>query len=333
MAKPRVFVSSTFYDLKHIRSSLEHFIESLGYEAILSEEGNIPYRPDRPLDESCYLEAEHADIFVLIVGGRYGSAASEEKKEKLMYGKDITKIDNFYTSIPRKEYETASKNIPTYIFIDKFVYAEYYTYLKNKNSNNTIYVHVDSVNVFHFIDFIRSRPLNNPIQTFDNHTDIQSWLKEQWAGLFRDFLHEQSTRTRFFRLEEQISGLSTISDTLKTYLESIITHSKNVDAESLIASENKRIIEIATSSAIDRCILLQVTKDMLSLTNNKILEAIKTSETLDSTISNLGLDMNFYNGLGDNVKQQFIVSINEIRSIHNLSPFPSPESLTPSDQE
>jgi hypothetical protein len=34
MAKPRVFVSSTYYDLKHIRASLELFIESLGFEAI-----------------------------------------------------------------------------------------------------------------------------------------------------------------------------------------------------------------------------------------------------------------------------------------------------------
>ena len=28
MAKPRVFVSSTYYDLKHLRSALESFIES-----------------------------------------------------------------------------------------------------------------------------------------------------------------------------------------------------------------------------------------------------------------------------------------------------------------
>jgi hypothetical protein len=78
MARPRVFISSTFYDLRHIRSSLEGFIERLGYEAILSEKGKISYNPDLPLDESCYREASKADIFVLIVGGCYGSPASEE---------------------------------------------------------------------------------------------------------------------------------------------------------------------------------------------------------------------------------------------------------------
>lgn len=34
MAKPRIFVSSTYYDLKHIRSSPENVIESSGYEDI-----------------------------------------------------------------------------------------------------------------------------------------------------------------------------------------------------------------------------------------------------------------------------------------------------------
>ena len=43
MARPRVSVSSTYYDLKHIRASLSSFIESLGYESVLSEKGDIAY--------------------------------------------------------------------------------------------------------------------------------------------------------------------------------------------------------------------------------------------------------------------------------------------------
>ena len=42
MAKPRIFVSSTYYDLKHIRASLSLFIDSLGYESILFEKGQLP---------------------------------------------------------------------------------------------------------------------------------------------------------------------------------------------------------------------------------------------------------------------------------------------------
>jgi hypothetical protein len=70
MTKPSIFISSTFYDLKHIRSSLESFIDRLGYESIMSEKGNIAYIHDISLDESCYREAKKCDIFVLIIGGR-----------------------------------------------------------------------------------------------------------------------------------------------------------------------------------------------------------------------------------------------------------------------
>lgn len=81
MAKPRVFVSSTYYDLRHIRASLEIFIDSLGFDSILSEKGDIAYTPNIPLDESCYREAQNSDIYVLIIGGRYGTETSETRTQ------------------------------------------------------------------------------------------------------------------------------------------------------------------------------------------------------------------------------------------------------------
>src|SRR6266849_2723784 len=101
MARPRVFVSSTYYDLKHLRSSLENFVESLGFDAVLSEKGKIAYTPDVPLDESCYREVGTSDIFVLIIGGRYGSEASSGKTDvqKTFYER--------YNSITRAEYRSA----------------------------------------------------------------------------------------------------------------------------------------------------------------------------------------------------------------------------------
>jgi hypothetical protein len=82
MAKPRVFISSTYYDLKYVRSSLELFVESLGFDPVLSERGDVAYAHDRPLDESCYREVQNCGIYVLIIGGRYGSEASTTKTGK-----------------------------------------------------------------------------------------------------------------------------------------------------------------------------------------------------------------------------------------------------------
>lgn len=82
MAKPRVFISSTFYDLKQIRSDIDSFIQNLGYESIRNEEGNIPYGKDKSLEDYCYKEIKSVDILISIIGGRYGS---ESKKIIILY--------------------------------------------------------------------------------------------------------------------------------------------------------------------------------------------------------------------------------------------------------
>ena len=64
MAKPRIFISSTFYDLRQVRSDLDQFIESLGYEPIRNEEGDIPYGKEEELEEYCYKEIKMCDEIV-----------------------------------------------------------------------------------------------------------------------------------------------------------------------------------------------------------------------------------------------------------------------------
>lgn len=67
MAKPRIFVSSTFYDLRQVRADLDRFIKDLGYEPVLNELGNIPYGKDDKLEEYCYKEISNVDILVSII--------------------------------------------------------------------------------------------------------------------------------------------------------------------------------------------------------------------------------------------------------------------------
>src|SRR5665648_1274971 len=158
MARPRIFVSSTYYDLKHIRASLENFIDSMGFEPILSEKGQIAYSPENSLDESCYRDARNSDMFVIIIGSRYGSEKSESRDTK-----DKQFFDR-YDSITKQEYKSAiERDIPSYILIEKSVYSEFEIFLKNKDNKSINYVHDDSVNVFHLIENIQSQPRNNPV--------------------------------------------------------------------------------------------------------------------------------------------------------------------------
>jgi hypothetical protein len=217
MAKPRVFISSTFYDLRHVRSSLEFFVDSLGFEPILSEKGDIAYSPDAPLDESCYREVQNSDMYVLIVGGRYGSEASESRST-------LTKeFFDRYESITKKEYQSAtSKDTPVYVLIDKSVYAEYQTFRRNRDNTSVKYAHVDSVNIFYFIEDILAQPRNDPVHMFDSYSEIEAWLKEQWARLFRELIQRMSSQQQLASLTAQVSQLAEINTTLKRYLEELL---------------------------------------------------------------------------------------------------------------
>jgi hypothetical protein len=76
MTKPRVFISSTFYDLRYIREDLERFVRDMGYEPVRHETGAIPYSREKPLEESAYHEVSQSDIIVCIIGGRYGTESA-----------------------------------------------------------------------------------------------------------------------------------------------------------------------------------------------------------------------------------------------------------------
>lgn len=175
MAKIRVFISSTFYDLEQIREDLEKFIENFGYEPVLSEKGDIPYGKEEELEEYCYKEIENCDIIVALIGGRFGSLSKYKERS-------ITQIE-IETSLKLKK--------QVYVFINKDVLSEFKTYLINKGNPKINYNYVDDVKIFEFIDKIYSLKKNNPIFPFDTAKDIKKVLTKQWAGLFQSFLRKQ----------------------------------------------------------------------------------------------------------------------------------------------
>lgn len=216
MAKPRVFISSTFYDLRQIRVELDKFIESLGYEPIRNEEGDIPYGKDEALQEYCYKEISNIDILVSIIGSRYGSAGNAREKEHEY-------------SVSQLELKTALKEgKQVFIFIDKNVYTEYETYLLNKGSD-VKYKYVDNANIYKFIEEIRSLPNNNNIKAFETADDITRYLREQLAGLFKQYIVDSKRAREIFVLKD-------IENTAKTLREMIdYLKSENHDKDEQIA--------------------------------------------------------------------------------------------------
>ena len=83
MAIPRVFVSSTCYDLGEIREAIGGFCEGFGFEAVLSDRGDVFYHPDLHTHNSCIFEVQNCHLLVLIIGGRFGGAYISDKQKSI----------------------------------------------------------------------------------------------------------------------------------------------------------------------------------------------------------------------------------------------------------
>ena len=200
MAKPRVFVSSTFYDLRQVREDLDRFISELGYEAILHEAGDIAYGKDSPPEGYVHREIEMCDILVCVIGGRYGTESQEQP------GSSITQL----------ELKTAIENqVQVFIFIEQGVHSEYGTYSINKETDGIKYRFVDDHRVYEFIESVYNLPRNNPIAPFQTAADIVEFLRNQWAGLFQRFLQDQKRLQEIRALEEMKAVAGTLDQLVR----------------------------------------------------------------------------------------------------------------------
>ena len=200
MAKPRVFVSSTFYDLRQVREDLDRFISELGYEAVLHEEGDIAYGKDSPPEGYVHREIELCDILVCVIGGRFGTESQDQP------GSSITQL----------ELKSALENqVQVFVFIEQGVYSEYRTYLLNKETSGINYRYVDDHRVYDFIEAVHKLPKNNPITPFHTASDIIEFLKNQWAGLFQRFLQDQQRLQEIRALDEMKSVTGTLGQLVR----------------------------------------------------------------------------------------------------------------------
>ena len=169
MRRPSVFVSSTCYDLKQLRADLYLYFDGADLDPVLSEHPSFPVDPDVTTVENCRKAVEsRADIFVLVVGGRYGSLSEN--------GKSVTNL----------EYLTAkAKGIPVYVFVMDSILTFLPVWKANPAADFASVV--DSPRLFEFVSDIRDRSAKW-VFAFDTAQDITSILRNQLAYLFADAL-------------------------------------------------------------------------------------------------------------------------------------------------
>lgn len=229
MPIPRVFVSSTCYDLKYIRENLRFFIRTLGYEPILSEDGAVFYNPSQNVEDACLSDVSTVQLFVLVIGGRFGSRLHGAEK-----------------SITNAEYDAAiSSRIPVFALVEESVAAQYELYSRNKDNPSVDltkfqFSAVDSLSVFKFLESVRKNAVNNAIQPFRDFADVESYLKKQWAGMMFDFLSKRSEAQRVSSTLEELTRLNERIEVMSKFiLESVGTERHKLEAmlyEEMIAS-------------------------------------------------------------------------------------------------
>lgn len=197
MAAPRVFISSTCYDLKYIRENIKYFIRQLGYDPILSEDGSVFFDPKFHTHDACIAEVPNCQIFILIIGGRHGGNYKDSNM-----------------SITNAEFKKAIElKIPVFALVEQSVYSEHLVYLKNKKNTDIdeskiIYPAVDNIKIFDFIDEVRTLIVNNALVPFKDFGDIELYLRQQWAGMMYSFLRQENERERISSTIEILSSVN-----------------------------------------------------------------------------------------------------------------------------
>ena len=135
---PNVFLSSTMYDLSELRAQLRQFIEGLGWRAVMSEHDSFPIDANQTTVENSRRNVrENADVFVMVVGARYGSVDAEADKS-------VTNLEFV---------EARTRGVPVYVFVNKDVLAQLRVWKANPEADYSAVV--DTPRIFEFIDSLR----------------------------------------------------------------------------------------------------------------------------------------------------------------------------------
>ena len=148
---------------------MKSFVESMGYRPIMSDYNSFPVDPEKSTVGSCLSAVEdHTSIFILIVGGRYGSVSET--------GQSVTNL----------EYNHAkSMGIPRYVFVQKNILHNLPIWKMNKTADFSCIC--DSSKLFEFVESLRDNS-DQWVFSFERAEDIIETLKHQFSYLFANLV-------------------------------------------------------------------------------------------------------------------------------------------------
>lgn len=228
MPAPRIFVSSTCYDLGVVRSELRSFIDDIGYEPHMSEYSDLLFDPRIHTQTSCLQEIDGCDLLIVIIGRRFGGksipaaikAVDFSAIESASISTEVLKSKENLSITQLEVLKAIEKNVPVFAFVDAGVLNDHFTYEKNKDKSVATEIEYPNVErqetaryIFEFINFIRHRSSGNSVIGFTHLDDIRVHLRKQWAALFQRLLYEQRFKREEARridfLANQIADIKT----------------------------------------------------------------------------------------------------------------------------
>lgn len=263
MATPRVFVSSTCYDLADERDGMISFCRSFGFDTVLSERGDVFYHPDLHTHTACVKETSNCQIFILIIGGRFGGKYVADKAK----------------SITNAEYIAArEQGIPIFTFIKQDVLNDHNVWQQNKDQHFAKEIKFPSIDkqehaidIFNFIDQVRQAPNNNGFFGFKLNKEIFEHIRKQWAGMFFDYLQTRSLAKQFSTTNQTLAALTAASEKIEEIVKGIYQTVEGTGAK----------------EALDTMDLEGNAREMFASIGNKINDRFYLSDSaLDDAINN-----------------------------------------------
>jgi len=164
-----LFVSSTCYDLAQLRADIRDFAETAGLEPILSELDSFPVNPSQSTVQNCLNAVRtKADLFLLVVGNRYGSINET--------GKSITNLEYI---------EAELRGIPRYVFVKSEILSVLPIWKANPSADFS--ATVDTPKLFEFVSGLRDKG-EVWVFPFSTAQDIVRTLRNQLSYLLADSL-------------------------------------------------------------------------------------------------------------------------------------------------